>query len=59
MYNFRIFFKMKDSPADVHTCKHIEMEKETFEHAFKESQEIAEKEGLRVVMIAELSKRFQ
>jgi len=59
MFRYRIFFKKKTDDSACKSCKHIEMEKENIDKVYECCQDIAEKEELRIVMIAELSKRFK
>jgi hypothetical protein len=53
-YTYRIFFKKTSDSAKAKSCKQIELPANNFKSASKMAHNIASKEKLRVVMVAEL-----
>lgn len=52
---YRIFFKKKTDSPKKKTCKHIEITAGDIDGALKVGKNIAKKEKLRVVLVAELA----
>ena len=53
-YNFRIFFKNINDKPSANSCKNIELVASNFKSACKIADNLAKKDKLRVVMVAEL-----